>query len=186
MGSGKTTVGNWLSEAGETVLEIDKLTAKLYEQDEIRIIIQDRFGLTYFNNDGSVKKRKLAEVIFAEEEERKFLERVFWPRLRQMVELWFYKQECRQKTRVFVIVPLLFEAGWQKMFDEVWLVTAPREEILMRLQVREKIDYEEAQRRLQTQIPDDKKSAWVQQVLENNGDQEELKKQVQVLLSQDR
>lgn len=182
MGTGKSVVGDFLRENGETVLEADELTRELYRSDEIRVLIEDYFGLGYFYSDGRVNKRKLAVRVFREEKDRRFLERIFWPRLREQVELWLYKQSCRQKMRVFVIVPLLFEAGWQKMFEEIWLVTARRAEILARLQAREKISLAEAQARLMTQIPDREKLSQVQVVLKNNDEIGQLKQALQQVL----
>lgn len=182
MGTGKTTVGNFLHQCGETVLDLDEVTKKLYQKEEILTIIQDRFGLKVFTDDGSLDKKKLATLIFSDVEARKFLERVFWPRIKSELELWFFKQERRQKMRVFVLVPLLFEAGWEKIFTQIWLVTATKEEILWRLQLRHKISQIEAEKRLATQIPDEEKINQVTLVIENNNSVEELRQELIHLL----
>lgn len=127
-------------------------------------------------------QKKLATLIFSNTEERKFLERVFWPRIKSELELWFFKQERRQKTRVFILIPLLFEAGWEKMFTQIWLVTATKEEILWRLQLRYKISQIEAEKRLATQIPDEEKIDQVTLVIENNNSVEELRRRLTHLL----
>lgn len=182
MGTGKTTAGNFLHQCGETVVDLDEITKKLYEKEEILAIIQDKFGLKVFSDDGSLDKKKLATLIFSYPEERKFLERVFWPRIKSELELWFFKQEKRQKTRVFVLAPLLFEAGWEKMFTQIWLIKSERKEILWRLQLCHKISETEAEARLATQIPDEKKVNQVTFVIENNGSVEELRQNLAHLL----
>lgn len=182
MGSGKTTVGNFLHQCGETVLDLDEITKKLYEKEEILAIIQDKFGFKVFSEDGSLDKKKLAMLIFSDVESRKFLERVFWPRIKSELELWFFKQERRQKTRVFVLAPLLFEAGWEKMFAQIWLVMADKKEILWRLQLSHKISQTEAEKRLATQIPDEEKIDQVTLVVKNNASIEELRQNLLHLL----
>ena len=176
MGTGKSVAGDFLRQKGEKVLDLDDVTAELYSKAEIRDLIQDRFGLEFFTDNGQVERRKFAAQIFASTEDRHWLERVFWPRIYEQMQLWFYKQEKRGAVRVFVIAPLLFEAGWQADFAEIWLVTATVEEILTRLQIRDHLTNKEAKKRLQTQKADTTKLGLVTVVLHNNRTQADLQK----------
>ncbi|MDO5561685.1 MAG: dephospho-CoA kinase [bacterium] len=182
MGTGKSAVGQFLRQAGEAVLETDKITVQLYENRDVRGLIQDKFGLGFFCDDGSVDRRKFAEQIFASDADRAWLERLFWPRIKDEVDLWFYKQKCRQKRRAFVIVPLLFEAGWEKFFDEIWLVRSSREDILTRLQIQRRLTLAQARKRLSTQMSDQQKIDLVNLVIRNNGSLDDLKSVIQQLL----
>lgn len=176
MGTGKSVAGDFLRQKGEKVLDLDDVTAELYSKAEIRDLIQDRFGLEFFTDNGQVERRKFAAQIFASPVDRRWLERVFWPRIYEQMQLWFYKQEKRGAVRVFVIAPLLFEAGWQTDFTEIWLVTATVEEILTRLQIRDHLTNKEAKKRLQTQKADTTKLGLVTVVLHNNRTQADLQK----------
>ena len=182
MATGKSTVGDFLRASGEMVLETDTLTVALYQEPEIRGLIQDRFGLQFFAEDGQVNRRKFAEQIFASASDREWLNQLFWPRIKEKVVLWLYKQQCRQKERAFVIVPLLFEAGWENDFDEIWLIRSAREEILTRLQIQRRLTLAQARRRLNTQMSDQQKTDLVTLVIRNNGTLDDLKKVISPLL----
>ena len=80
-------------------------------------------------------------------------------------------------------VPLLYEAGWDSMVDEVWLVYVNRENQLARLMSRNGYSQQEALRRIQVQMPLVKKKKMAQVVIDNNGTSQELVTKVEELLN---
>ncbi len=178
IGTGKSEVGKVLLERGEKVLDIDDLTATLYHQDRWQNLIQEHFGLAVFTPDGQIDRRKLAKKVFADEKERWWLEKVIWPPLKEELQLWFFKQEKKQRERVFVLIPLLFEAGWEKEFDQIWLVRAKKEDILTRLQIRDRLNHDEILTRLETQIDDQRKTNFVDLIIYNFSDLDTLRQLV--------
>jgi dephospho-CoA kinase len=81
-------------------------------------------------------------------------------------------------TKVIVVeAALLFEAEWQDMFDEVWLVEAPREAVLQRLRDRG-VDNTEAERRLASATDPARAREQATRVLDNDGNLDDLRHKV--------
>ncbi|MBZ4681513.1 dephospho-CoA kinase [Thermodesulfobacterium sp.] len=112
--TGKTSLLNLLRELSCPVFSCDEVVKKLYEQPEIREKIYQLFG--------TLDKKKILEKIISDEKAKKSLEEVLHPAVKAELKRFF--ETCRQKGEkvVFVEVPLLFECGWEEMFDEVWVV----------------------------------------------------------------
>ena len=80
---------------------------------------------------------------------------------------------------VIVQVPLLFQAGWQDMMDEIWTVTAPREQLLERLVKRRRMTLDNAAKRIAAQGPQEIFSAQANVVVENAEGLAALRYQIQ-------
>ena len=80
-------------------------------------------------------------------------------------------------------VPLLYEAGWNIMADEVWLVYVNKENQLARLMSRNGYSQQEALRRIQVQMPLEEKKKIAQVIIDNNGTSQELEVKVKELLN---
>ena len=84
--------------------------------------------------------------------------------------------EKEQKRAAVLDVPLLFEAGWDALADEVWVVALPPEEQLTRLLARDKTMSEgEARARIAAQMPLAEKCARADVVIDNSGTKEETR-----------
>ena len=183
--TGKSLVGDYLRELNFPVLDSDQVVAALYQSAEIKDLLQEKFGFSAFNQDGSVNKKWLAELVFADNDYRRWLESLLWPRVFSEIELWLFAQEKKQATRAFVLVPLLFEAGQVAMFDQIWLLSSSEETILERLQIRNHFDLATAKKRLATQIPESQKYGLVDVIIDNHGTIAQLKQQVLALVKKE-
>jgi dephospho-CoA kinase len=197
--SGKSTVGRIIRRAGWPILDTDEVVAQLHQSNVTKDLLQERYGYRIFNQDGTTNKRILAEIVFNQSEERQWLEQLLWPRVRGKMELWLFAWEQRGrmqgdqtavtvkraplKPAVFVLVPLLFEAGWQSIFDLVWLVKSPKQAIQERLQVSQHARLAAVRQRLAAQMPDEQKIAEVDVVIDNCGTIDELNQVVNELLA---
>ncbi len=83
---------------------------------------------------------------------------------------------------VAVLVPLLFEAGLQAEFDEVWTVVADEHVIRRRLCERDRLSEEEIQRRLSAQLPQERKAGLSDRVIDNSGTIEQTRDKVAAYL----
>ena len=81
-------------------------------------------------------------------------------------------------------VPLLFEAGWQDLFDATLLIAAPYDLELERLMKRNQLSREQAKARIKSQLPLDEKRRLASYVIENTGTIEELRTNLQQLLEE--
>jgi len=181
--SGKSVVARACQRLGYPVLEADEIVADLYQTDELKDIIQDYFGYAAFTPSGKIDKKWLRNRIFTNEKDRQWLEQLLWPRVWSAYELWWVKN--RQQSLVFAVVPLLFEAGWQDRFDQIWLVTSPKEEALTRLQLRDHLSFAQAKVIYDLTIPDRQKRGLVNVIINNCGTISSLEQTVTRLLSSD-
>ena len=81
-------------------------------------------------------------------------------------------------------IPLLFEAGYESWFDEVWLVYVDEKEQLKRFMARNHLSQEEAEKRLAAQWKLADKRALADKILDNNGSLERLLHQAAELLKE--
>ncbi len=180
LGSGKSTVARLLKERGLDVIDLDSLAKESLSCKETQDDIKAAFGDEYVV-DGTVDVVKLSGSAFKEGQELRKLERIIHPRVRRKVEERIKKLRERGARTVVLDHPLLFEKGFDKKVDKVVVVTADMETIKRRLEKRG-MRADDAERRLSFQIPLSQKVASADCVINNNGTEEDLKEEVNLLL----
>jgi dephospho-CoA kinase len=135
--SGKTLVGSLLARHGAGVVDADTLAHHVYApgSDGFAALVQ-AFGGEIVGADGSIDRRGLGAIVFADAAKRAQLTGVVWPRTRRAVEELMHREEGSGGLVFVVQAPLLVEAGWTDMVDQIWLVRAPLEAVRVRLQKR--------------------------------------------------
>lgn len=182
IGTGKSTVAWIFGELGVPVLDADELAHEaLAPHSHAWKAIYERFGSKVIGSDGVIDRPALAAIVFASPAERKFLEAAIHPHVKERIE-----HEAARFTKAghpFAIceVPLLFEAGWQAMFDAVIVVRCDEQAEIERCQQKFGMKREEVLARLAAQRPLDEKVAAADAVIDNNGPIEETRVQVQRL-----
>ena len=89
------------------------------------------------------------------------------------------KKHRRQGFKVAVLeAPLLLEAGWTPLVDEVWVTVTPQSKVLKRLRARTGMTEEESLARIRSQMQDEERVKHADIIINNNGDLEELKTKV--------
>jgi dephospho-CoA kinase len=170
IGAGKSEALRAFERHGAAVISSDEIVHELLRSDEeVRAAVRDRFGERAFDPDGAVDRARIAEIVFADERELDWLERLLHPRVVAAYLGW--REELARLPEPPAVcvteVPLLYEVGGEGRFDAVVAVTASPEVRLSR-QVRPLQDRE---RRL---IPDEEKLARADFAYVNNGALEEL------------
>jgi dephospho-CoA kinase len=155
---------------GAAVISSDEIVHELLRSDEeVRAAVRERFGEGAFGPDGVVDRARIAEIVFADERELDWLERLLHPRVVAAYMSW--REELARLPEPPAVcvteVPLLYEVGGEGRFDAVVAVTASPDVRLSR-QVRPLQDRE---RRL---IPDEEKLARADFAYVNDGSLEEL------------
>lgn len=174
IGTGKTTVSKMFSELGVPVYIADVEARRISEQPEIQKRIVDTFGEGVTSPDGQVDRKKLAALVFFNEENLRKLNAIIHPLVKQDFQQWL-----SQQSAPFVIreAAILFESGTNTDCDKVIIVTAPRELRIFRIMERDHISREEILARMANQWPDSQKIAMSDYVIENS-DLEETRKQI--------
>lgn len=151
------------------VYDADKLAHETLEE------LTEFFGYDVFTN-GVVDRKKLGELVFSDSELRKKLEEIIHPKIKQKILEIFEKH--KNDKLVFVSVPLLYEAGFENLFDKVILITTNPDIQLERLMSRNNYTKEEALKRINSQLPQDEKIKKADYVISNDSTVEELEKKI--------
>ncbi|MEM7647338.1 MAG: dephospho-CoA kinase [Pseudomonadota bacterium] len=175
--SGKTTVANFLREMAIPVVDADQLAHMVLKRNKDKVV--NYFGPDILGEDGEINRRKLGEKVFSNPKLKQSLEDMIHPLVQEKVA---------EKKRLFEIgghalaiydVPLLYEKELDKQFDHVLLVYVPESVSKKRLMERNSLSEEEADARISNQIDIESKKNRADTVLNNEGDVDCLRAQVE-------
>ena len=181
--SGKSTVSTMLKRKGFPIVDADEIARQVVELGSpVLQEISRVFGESVLQADGSLNREKLGEIIFNDEEMRQKLNSIIHPAIRQ--EMLKQKDEwlAGGANTVIMDIPLLFESKLQSFVDTIIVVSVTPEIQKERLIARNVLSEEEADRRIQSQLPVKEKEKAADAVLFNNGTVEETEKQLDSLL----
>ncbi|MBD0381315.1 dephospho-CoA kinase [Paenibacillus sedimenti] len=177
---GKSTVSAMLVSRGAILVDADQLARDVVEPGSpVLERVAAQFGQAVLHADGSLNRKKLGEIIFADTAARKQLENLLHPPIRSLMREQMETAEREHPQKLVVIdVPLLYESGLTSMFQEVMVVYVPREVQVERLMLRDGITEMAAQERLAAQISIEEKRGLADIVIDNSGTREETSRQV--------
>ncbi|MGB0751037.1 MAG: dephospho-CoA kinase [Gammaproteobacteria bacterium] len=178
--SGKSTAARYLAELGAFVIDADKLGHQVYEPGTPghRAVVA-AFGDDILAEDGTINRRALGGKVFGKPDELKRLTDIAWPEIRRMGEAQIATAKAEDAARpVIVEAAVLFEAGWDSMGDEVWVVIAEPAKAVARAVERDGFDESEVKKRLDAQLSNEERSARANVVIENNTSLEALTRQL--------
>jgi dephospho-CoA kinase len=181
--TGKSTVVEMLKKKGAPVIDFDLLARKVVEPDQPawRDIVT-YFGEQVLQEDRTLNRKKLADIVFRDLEKRKKLESFIHPRIYEEFARELEELISKDPNAIIQVdIPLLIELNLQYMFHKVLVVYAPEEVQIKRLMERDGISREEAVNRLKAQLPIEEKVGYADFVIHNEGTLEETQKQVDEL-----
>ncbi len=182
IGTGKTTVSNYLADT----YQLPILDADIYARDAVqpgspvlnRIIT--RYGSDVQLADRTLNRKRLGEIVFPNPKERQWLEQQIHPYVRDRIES---QLNILESPTVVVVIPLLFEANMTDLVTEIWVVRCSEEQQIRRIQERDRLCLEQAQSRLNSQLPLAEKVARADVVLDNSSTRDSLLQQVDQALA---
>ena len=181
IGSGKSTVAQMLADEGAVVLSADATGHEVYApgQPAWREVV-DAFGRDVVAADGTIDRKKLGAIVFANPAALQRLNAITHPRMRELMR-GKLEAEASRGTRVAVLeAALLFDAGWDDLTDEVWVTRAPPEVAARRTAERSGLSLEEARARIDAQMSSDERVARSRVVVNTDCPLEETRRQVGV------
>jgi dephospho-CoA kinase len=182
MGSGKSAVARLFAERGAKIISGDELGHQALRQPEIREQVVRRFG-DVLGPDGEIARPKLGALVFADPEALRALEALVHPWIKQRIREEI--EAARSDPAVPLVVldaAILLEAGWDDVCDQLIFVDVPRPLRLARLAAQRGWTEAELEARERAQMPLAEKARRAHHRLENAGDPEQLRQQVQTLL----
>lgn len=179
--SGKTTVQKFLEGKGYKVLDTDEVSHELLTIKN-KELFEAFKHLDVFDDSGEFSRYKIGQLIFSNEEYRKKIAEIMHPQIAREIEKFF--DENKSEELLFVGIPLLFEANMQGMFDKILFVYTDDDIRLKRLLARNNYTLTHAKARMNSQMTQEKKIQMSDYIINNNGDLEELYKNLFKLLEQ--
>lgn len=141
------------------------------------------FGEGILQNDGTIDRKKLGKLVFANPALRKRLEAIIHPKVRQAMDA--AAEALRKKGAVAVLleIPLFFEAKWdeQETWDAIVVVEASEKTQIERAKKKFGLSEEEIRARLVAQLPLSEKAKKADYVIDNNGDLVQTRTQVEAV-----
>ena len=178
IGSGKSAVAEFLQECGAVIIDSDQLARDVIERGtEGFEAVLAAFGDTVLT-DGEIDRSTLADIVFQDENQRKKLEAIIHPLVREAAESLMKK--LPSDSVVINQIPLLVETNGAKRFDHIITVSASEDLRRQRLLQKGLKDYE-ISKRMQAQVNDAAREEIADSIIRNEGSLEDLERIVEDL-----
>jgi len=168
--AGKSLIEAQFKKLGVEVIDADKVAHQVLAE-KIKPL-QACFGDEIIKQ-GEVSREKLAQLVFSDPRKKQKLEQLIHPEVK--IRILDFLEE---KKTAIASIPLLFEAGWEGLFDKIILVVAKDNTRLKRLMARNGLTQEQARVRMNSQMNQGDKIKKADFVIDNNGSEEETFAQV--------
>jgi dephospho-CoA kinase len=184
IGSGKSTVSSLLKDKGIIIIDADLISREVIEKyPQISQEIRKKFGEQFFDTEGRLLRRKLGDFIFRYNGERKKLEEIIIPFIKQEIFNKLVEYD-RVGTKVCVLdAPTLIENGLHEMMDLNILVWVDRVNQIIRLRKRDNLNDEQIANRISAQMNLDRKKEYVNFIIDNSKSVNYTKEQVDEVIS---
>lgn len=164
IGSGKTTIANYLASLGIPVYIADDVGKKVMQTQEIIEAIKKEFGAAIFV-ENQLNRAKLAQIVFDNPDKLKVLNAIVHPAVRKDYNNWLAQH---QKDPIIVYESaILFESGSYKDFDCILTITAPLEIRIERVLKRDTISRDQVLNRINAQWTDEQRISKSDFVVDN-------------------
>ncbi|HNM78466.1 MAG TPA: dephospho-CoA kinase [Tepidiformaceae bacterium] len=178
--SGKSTVTRFFKDREIPVIDADILGHRTYDPgtDTFAAVVA-AFGQDLVAPDGSIDRRVLGGKVFGKPEELKRLTDIVWPGIRKLASEALSEFEAAGNTLVVLEAAVMFEAGWEDLVNEVWVVVVEPDLAVERLATRNGLDAAAARARIDSQLSNAERIARSDVVITNNGTLDELESNIQ-------
>ena len=179
---GKSFVLGVLKELGCHVLDADEVAREVVKAGTagLRAVVE-AFGDEILRADGTLDRSKLGSIVFTDENKRRQINSILHPFIitAQDEELRRLEREDPQSIAV-VDAALMIESGGYKRFDKLIVVHCDPEIQLQRLMKRDKLSREDAERRINSQMPQEEKKRYADFLIDTSGPFESTRQQVEL------
>ena len=176
IGSGKTTVSNFILEYGIPVYNSDSQGKKLMNTNlELINDIVNIFGESVYNN-GILNTNLLSSIVFSDSEKIKQLNNLVHPKVAEDFNQWVGKNN--NQPILVKEAAILIESGAYLDMDKIILVISKKSNRIKRVSKRDNSDLESIEKRINFQLTDDEKIQYADYIIENNSSLDDLKNEV--------
>ena len=180
IGTGKSTVSDYLRKKGCIILDADDISRKMTEAGMPALsIIQNVFGDEVINSDGSLNRHKLGDIVFNNRDKLQKLQQIITTEVVNNININLSQLQSEHCDKIAVIdAPLLFECGMENIADENWLVISEMSVRIKRVKERDNLSEEQIIARINNQMSQEDKEKLSDYVLDNSGSLQQLYEQI--------
>ncbi|MCM1990703.1 dephospho-CoA kinase [Oceanirhabdus seepicola] len=183
IGSGKSTISNFLKEIGIKVVDADKISREVLGiYPEINERIRNEFGENVFVQDGNLNRKMLGNIIFQNTEKKKSFENIIIPYIIKEIRERIDALEKNREKIIVLDAPTLMEQKLNEEMDYNITVWVDRETQIERVMGRDKSSIEEVISRIDSQMSLDKKKELSDFIIDNRGAVQDTLQQVKKVL----
>lgn len=169
--SGKSTAAHYFVKHGVPLIDTDQIARELVAPHQSAFTaIAAHFGSSVLNSDGSLNRKHLRQLIFSNEKERRWLEDLLHPLIREQVSVRLQQlsHKACQTPYCIVMIPLLVESQAYDWLDRILVIDSDEITQCKRLQERDGISLGECKAILSAQISRQKRLAAADDIIDNN------------------
>lgn len=183
IGSGKSAAAAIFGELGAQVIDVDQIAHELSAPGGAAIpFIQKSFGDTLLTPEGALDRQAMRQLVFTDPAAKKKLEAILHPMISSESQRRCHSALNRGAPYVVLVVPLLIESGtYRNRAARICVVDCPEEAQIARVMARSGLAREEVQRIMATQAKRETRLAAADDVIDNTGDLDQLRRQVEPL-----
>ncbi len=184
IGSGKTTVSDQFQKLGIPIIDTDIISRELINHNpSVLKKIVGIFGNKVLDAKGFIDRKKLAQIVFGNKQQKQQLENLLHPAIRNEVnrQIQHYSLINTQAGYLIVVIPLLLETGFTDLIDRILVVMAEEKVRVERIKQRDDRTSSQIYAIINSQIKDEKRISAADYIIENNSNLDYLASQVRQL-----
>lgn len=183
IGTGKSTVANYIREQGFPVIDADALAHEATAKGSpVLQQLAEAFGRDILDGKGNLRRAEMARIAFASPENKAKLESIVTSQVIRDIGRQMEALAASGSPVAFLDAPTLFETGGGRLVDQVWLVTAAEQVRIERAMKRDGCTEEDVRARIRNQMSEEEKRRRSQEIIDNSSDLESLFHQINALI----
>lgn len=187
IGCGKSAVTHYLEKHHYPIIDSDVIAREVVApQSEGLNQIIECFGEAYLNDNGTLNRAKLRQLIFNDDKQKQQLEKILHPLIQQRTLQKINKHKTAEHPLIFVAIPLLIEVTLKKgkpdYIDDIWVVECSQKNQIARASQRDNVTVEDIKRIIQNQATSEERLRFADETIDNNQDLNHLYQQLDKLL----
>ena len=169
--SGKSTAAGHLKKLGAHVIDADLLGHRAYQPGtRAYAAVVATFGSDIVDTDGKIDRKILGSKVFGEPQNLERLTNIVWPEIRLMAQAEIENVRKADSAKIIVLeAAVLFEAGWEDVVEEIWVISLNRDAAVQRAGARDGVDEAAVQKRIDAQMTNSARVARGGIIIDNSG-----------------
>ncbi|MBP3930961.1 MAG: dephospho-CoA kinase [Peptostreptococcaceae bacterium] len=175
IGCGKSSLSELLMSKNIDVIDADIISREIMYDKELLEIIFYEFGTEIKNNDGTLNRKKLGNIVFNDDDMLMKLNSITHPAIKRKINDRIIDISNQGKNIVVIDAALLIEGKFLDLVDKLVVITCNEEVQLNRVVNRDNMTKEEALKRINSQMKQDEKIKYADYIIDNSKDMNNLK-----------